>query len=167
MGWWKLRLRSGLQSSFAHDVLLSTVNKVLAEIARTCVSVQLPVSADLEARHLPQPSLLASLFIRDTGLYLLLARRESCGPSLQTRTRPAIEFDSGEEGPRPASSSLSSSILCVRGLRRLDLFTGSWPLLWGRGEMAERCSDRFGLCLRAAVLSVSSRLLKIFSSLVV
>ena len=30
--------------------------------------------------------------------------------SLQTRTRPAIEFVSGEEGPRPASSSISSSI---------------------------------------------------------
>ena len=36
-------------------------------------------------------------------------------------------------------------------------------LLWGRGEMAERWSDRFGRCLRAAVLSVCSLLLIIMS----
>ena len=35
-------------------------------------------------------------------------------------------------------------------------------LLWGRGEMAERWSDRFGLCLRAAVLSVCSLCLIMF-----
>ena len=40
----------------------------------------------------------------------LLTSMRKCGPSLQTRTRPAIEFVSGEEGPCPASSSISSSI---------------------------------------------------------
>ena len=35
-------------------------------------------------------------------------------------------------------------------------FEGPWPLLWGRGEMAERGSDRLGLCLKTAVLSVCS-----------
>ena len=74
MGWWKLRLRSGLQSSFAQDVLLSTVNQVLAEICKDVRFSTTSISADLEARHLPQPFLLASLFIRGTGLYLFLAR---------------------------------------------------------------------------------------------
>ena len=73
-------------------------------------------------------------------------------------------------GPgQPLSSSLArrvrvqllplSPLLFVRGVRghrRLDLFKGPWPLLWGRGEMAERGSDRLGLCLKTAVLSVCS-----------
>ena len=69
-------------------------------------------------------------------------------PAPRAQTWPAIEFVFGEEGLRPASSYISS---CVRSL-------SMWTLLWGRGEMAERCSDRFGLCLRAAVLSVCSLL---------
>ena len=40
----------------------------------------------------------------------LLTSMRKCGPQSQTRTRPAIEFVSGEEGPCPASSSISSSI---------------------------------------------------------
>ena len=40
----------------------------------------------------------------------LLTSLRKCRPSLQTRTRPAIEFVSGEEGPCPASSSISSSM---------------------------------------------------------
>ena len=47
--------------------------------------------------------------LRLSPLPLLTSMRKS-GPSSQTRTRPAIEFVSGEEGPRPASSSISSSI---------------------------------------------------------
>ena len=52
--------------------------------------------------------------LRLSPLPLLTSMRKS-GLSLQTRTRPAIEFVSGEEGPRPASSSISSSIrsLCT------------------------------------------------------
>ena len=49
----------------------------------------------------------------------------------------------------------------------LNYIMAPGPYLWDRGEMAERCSDRFGLCLRAAVLSVCSLLLIIFSPCVV
>ena len=52
----------------------------------------------------------------------------------------------------------------VRGHRRLVLFQGPWSLLWGRGEMAERGSDRLGLCLKTAVLSVCSLCLIMFFS---
>ena len=51
--------------------------------------------------------------------------------------------------------------------RRLDSFKGPWPLLWGRGEMADLCPDRFGLFLRVAVFSVCSLLSIIFPTFVV
>ena len=73
-------------------------------------------------------------------------------------------------GPgQPLSSSLARRVrvqllplspllfVCgVRAHRLLDLIKGPWPLLWGRGEMAERGLVRFGLCLRSVVLSVCS-----------
>ena len=85
MGWWKFRLRSGLQSSFAQDVLLSTVNKVLAEICKdvristtssicgsgsTSPSTAIPSGISVHSRHwsLPILSLMRKLrtFITDT-----------------------------------------------------------------------------------------------------
>ena len=52
---------------------------------------------------------------------------------IRTQIRPAIEFVSGEEGPRPALL-LRLFYRCVRLRARPEVHNGPWLLLWSRGE---------------------------------
>ena len=91
-------------------VTLSTVNIVLAEI---CKDVRFSTTPSIcgSGSTSTSTTIPSGIFVHSRHWFLpLLSSMRKCGPSLPTRTRPAIEFVSGEESPCPASSSISSSI---------------------------------------------------------
>ena len=82
----------------------------------------------------------------------LLSSMRKCGESgLHYRHGPGQPLSSSlarRVRVQPLLLFLLLFVRRVRGHRLLDLIKGPWPLLWGRGEMAERGLVRLGLCLR-------------------
>ena len=139
---------------------------------RMCYSEQYSSRRDLQGRAIQSNSQCLRIWkyanFHDNSIWHLCSFAKLVSTSSQLDEKVADPHY--RHGPgQPLSSTLARRVRVqplllslllfgrgVRGHRRLDLFKGPWPLLWGRGELAERGLVRLGLCLKTAVLSVCS-----------
>ena len=140
---------------------------------RMCYSEQYSSRRDLQGRPIQSNSQYLRIWkhvtFHDNSIWRSFAKLVSTSSQLDKKVAdPHYRHGPGQ----PLSSTLARRVRVqplllslllfarrVRGHRLHDLIKGPWPLLWGRGEMAEHGLVQLGLCLKTAALSVCSPVL--------